>query len=249
LHSNATKQVKICFYMWDAVTRDSIESRQKGIVIIRSFGNIEKIVQLNKSMVTPEVLVFGPIMKRLLMSIPSRIEAIHTSGFIDTPAYRIVSKFLLTTIFWGELTNLRSRVVLGFEGSDLETRYKLNPYGIPIESIPLTDASGIKSKYHNQWIKTRRMLELDENEDEFNVTATAIVECPALNDVVFRTGSRKTPIQNPGNRLYRDMIQSFLKGGKGNKKTIPDAKGKFGTSYHKNPRIKVGSQTRYVSWY
>lgn len=38
----------------------------------------------------------------------------------------------------------------------------------------------------------------------------SIVECPALNDVVFRKGSRVTSIENPGNRFFRDLIRTFL---------------------------------------
>jgi len=104
----------------------------------------------------------------------------------------------------------------------------------------MTDTGSIKVTYHNQWMKTRKILEEHEesklypgqlkdapafmsasamtfkesgNKDAVAAAYAAtgaLVECPAPNDVVFRKGSRLTCTENPGNRFFRDLIRTFL---------------------------------------
>lgn len=114
--------------------------------------------------------------------------------------------------------NLRSRFIMGTDSTDLEFRYRLKSYGISNQSLPMTETESIKCNSHNQWIKIRKIVEkqgeysqhkVGEKGTGGSITNTPI-ECPALNDVVFRKGSRVTCVENPGNRLFRDIIRVFL---------------------------------------
>ena len=98
------------------------------------------------------------------------------------------------------------RFVACLTDSDLETRYQLKSYGIPSQVFPITETASIKCVYHNQWMKTRKRLEEEKDSSE----DTMLVECPGLNDVVFRKGSKVTSMENPGNRIFRDLICTFL---------------------------------------
>ncbi|VEU39634.1 unnamed protein product [Pseudo-nitzschia multistriata] len=230
VHADLLLRDKILFYMWDVVTRDSVESQQKGFVIIRQFGNVglNKNVLFNHSMKQrTNKIDFGEIantMKRLFISIPSRIVALHAT-VPDNHIIRLLGKIILKRIFSGPLCNVGPRFVLGSESSDTKALNRLKSYGIPVDLLPSTETTNsIKSTFHNQWMKTRSMVECgyiehseegrtgdrddrDENREKINGT---FVECPGLNDVVFRKGSRLASLQNPGNRLFRDLIGTVL---------------------------------------
>lgn len=240
----------------DVVTRDSIESQQKGFVIIWLCGDAlkkETIVASrssnNQTCVSMSMSMLSRIdidMCRSIASIPSRIIAVH-APMPDHLGFQLIFKLILTQVYTAN-KRLLSRIIPGGSASGLEFRYKLKTYGIPVHLLPLTDTDSIKCTYLNQWMKTRKLLEehelgLPEQEQDHvmlhsssvgsgphehhleggitkgvGVGAAAfaatvidsIVECPALNDVVFRKGSRVTSIENPGNRFFRDLIRTFL---------------------------------------
>jgi hypothetical protein len=176
----------------------------------------------------------------MISAIPSRIIAVHHSIPNQARGFRLLLKYIVTKIIDDQNSELRSRIVFTPGGSDLETRYRLKTYGIPAQLIPLTDTGSIKCTYHNQWMKTRKILDEHEEsklypgqlkdtpafmsasamtfKDNGNKDAVAaafaaigaLVECPAPNDVVFRKGSRLTCMENPGNRFFRDLIRTFL---------------------------------------
>lgn len=227
---------KIFFYLWDVVTRDSVESQQKGFVMIRLHGNIsnedatssESSSSESTTSANPSFRSVIDNLNRSLSSIPSRLIANH-NRIPNHPGHRLVWKLFVTKVLSGENAGLRPRFIACPSGSDMETKYSLKSYGIPTQLLPLTDTDSIKCTYHTQWMKTRKLLE----EQEFGVwnpprkgasasaTATAtrkaainskytVVECPGLNDVIFRKGSRVTSIENPGNRFFRDLLRTFL---------------------------------------
>lgn len=212
--------------MWDVVTRDSIESQQKGFIIIKLQGHVstDESDYSDDNETTFAVGRSSPItfrsvthnLNRILASIPSRLIALHTR-VPSHPGFRLVLKLLVTQVFRGENISLRSRFLPCDLESDLEVRYQLKSYGVPTQLFPITDTESIKYVYHNQWMKMRKLLEengFDEgNSDKKSKNSSELsilVECPGQNDVIFRKGSRATSVENPGNRFFRDLIQTFL---------------------------------------
>ncbi len=216
-------QDKILLYLWDVVTRDSIESQQRGFVIIRLLSTVsrEDTFPPTESSTADGFRSVVNNFNRILSSIPSRLVAVHTR-VPNHPGHKLVWKLFVTHVFSGENVSLRSRFVASLTSSSMEMIYRLKTYGIPIKTLPLTESNSIKSAYHNQWIKTRKLLE--EQELKLQKTAHAnildpfaaasedckIIECPALNDVVFRQGSKVTSVENPGNRIFQDLLRTFL---------------------------------------
>lgn len=221
-HQDIRARDKLYFYLWDVVTRDSIESQQKGFVIIRLHGDISRedtSPSVENSAAAPPTTSFRSVIKnlnRILSSIPSRLVAVHTR-VPDHPGHQLVWKLFVTQVFTGENVSLRSRFVASFS-SAMEMMYRLKSYGIPIKLLPLTENNSIKFANHNQWMKTRKLLEEEEINSHTNILdhfvtapkSSKIIECPALNDVIFRQGSKVTSSENPGNRIFQDLLGTFL---------------------------------------
>jgi hypothetical protein len=92
-----------------------------------------------------------------------------------------------------------------FEGSgeDTEVQYQLMGYGIPITLLPMTEAGDVKTKPVLQWIKVRKEIENGVRSNEQQLP----IECPGLNDVVFRLGGAY--LSHPGNFFFREIVESF----------------------------------------
>jgi hypothetical protein len=90
-------------------------------------------------------------------------------------------------------------------GRNVEVRYQLLGYGIPVSTIPLTDTGTVKTKHLLQFIKTRRAIE-----DTLSSKNTSqgylkeYIDCPCSRDVVFRNGT--SSLDHPGNVIFREMI-------------------------------------------
>lgn len=199
-------RAKALFYLSDVLTRTDIESQQKGLVVITEAycwsvedsndGRDKRSNTLLKFANPKEGLYYT---KRLMESLANRMVAIHNC-WPDRPAFRIMSKLLTIYGVSGSTQRLRLKFHVGDE---LEMRYRLKSYGIPIELLPITETGSIKMVNHNHWIKTRKHIEqgIDNN-------FVKIVECPGSNDIVFRQGT--SSMENPGNVRCRDLILSLL---------------------------------------
>jgi len=194
-------RAKVLFYLTDVLTRTDIESQQKGIVTISEsycWSTEDSYKRSKTSLRFPNPQEGVHYLKRLFDSMANRMVAIHNC-WPDRPAFRIMSKLL--TIHG--LSQSEQRLRLKFHiGDELEMRYRLKSYGIPIELLPITDSGSIKMINHNYWIKTRKQI---EQGIDTNVT---ILECPGSDDVVFRQGT--SSMENPGNVKCRDLILSLL---------------------------------------
>eukprot|EP00531_Pseudo-nitzschia_arenysensis_P017817 CAMPEP_0116134128 /NCGR_PEP_ID=MMETSP0329-20121206/10482_1 /TAXON_ID=697910 /ORGANISM="Pseudo-nitzschia arenysensis, Strain B593" /LENGTH=585 /DNA_ID=CAMNT_0003628821 /DNA_START=100 /DNA_END=1857 /DNA_ORIENTATION=- len=198
-------RAKAIFYLTDVLTRTDIESQQKGMIATTeaycwsaedSSGGRDKRSKTLLQFPHPKEGLYYT--KRLLESVANRLIAIHNC-WPDRPAFRIISKLL--TIYG--VSGSKQRMRLQFHvGDELEMRYRLKSFGIPIELLPITETGSIKMTNHNHWIKTRKHIEqgIDKN--------IRIIECPGSNDVVFRQGT--SSMENPGNVRCRDLILSFL---------------------------------------
>lgn len=83
--------------------------------------------------------------------------------------------------------------------NEIEMKCILKCYGIPSEYFPLTETGTIKVRNMNIWIRNRYRFETNGFQSQH-----LLVECPCLNDVVFRQG--RTYNGNPGNYIFRECI-------------------------------------------
>jgi hypothetical protein len=107
-----------------------------------------------------------------------------------------------------------------YEGDGTEVHYKLSGYGIPVETLPMDEITGnIKTKNQAQFIAVRRRIEGVEENDGGHVSSSSssssnnnntpcMIECPLLNDVIFRSG--KSYLSHPGNANFRGLIEQYI---------------------------------------
>lgn len=89
-------------------------------------------------------------------------------------------------------------------GEDIENRYKLSGYGIPLDQLPITESGKLKNIHFKKWLQLRKTIESSEMETEKDLGS--IVECPNLNDVVFRPS--QSTMCHPGNVMFRSLVES-----------------------------------------
>lgn len=113
-------------------------------------------------------------------------------------------------------------------GTRTELLYQLMGYGIPIDLLPISQTGNIKKTSLLHWIRLRGMIELQQQQqqmggsivpgfvsgiindstDDDPIDALSAIECPNLNDVIFRTG--KSYMCHPGNVMFRSLIEAKL---------------------------------------
>ena len=227
-----TQQAKAIFYLWDAATRDCAESQKAGsILVMEGYCWEDGIVGSTKFPKDDLELI-----QKIVMSVPSRIVAIH-GCWPDAPVFKFLAKVLALAISSTERLRLRFQV-----GDPMAMRYILKSHGIPVDLLARTESGTIKLGNHIAWMKTRKRLErrqLVQNLQQRSngglskgiVTKNAnlepvwhgvpkrgnnsnqedepvIVECPLMTDIAFRQG---TPYwHNSGNNVFRDMILEYL---------------------------------------
>ena len=106
-------------------------------------------------------------------------------------------------------------------------------YGIPVDTLPLDEQTQtVKTKNQAAFVKVRRKIEAEQHvysssgkyissngavsDDSSekstgsnNTNKSCIIECPSLNDVIFRSG--KSYMSHPGNMMFRGLIEKHLK--------------------------------------
>ncbi len=181
------------------MTRNSVESQQKGIVVV---GDITAKTNRGVDFSSDSYRLLDEV----IQAMPSRIVAIH-SCWPDTSVSRLLKNAQQIRIFFAGLEcSARIRIEIGKE---VELRYKLRGYGIPIHLLPMTETGAIKVKYWNDWIRIRKRLEeASEGKYDDDSALTRVVICPSLTDVVFRQGTPS--MKNPGNVIFRDAMINQL---------------------------------------
>ena len=91
-------------------------------------------------------------------------------------------------------------VCLFAKGEPIELRYIISGYGIPADSLPISNTGNVKTVAHSRLIYALLKKMSKEQDDE-----EVIVEFPRSRDVVFRKGP--TYKNNPGNMYYRELIE------------------------------------------
>lgn len=178
-----------CFlYVVDTASRNSVESQQKGVVWLTDTKGMNCQIQNRVSVVG-----------KFTRAIPTRIAAGH-HYVPNSIAYRLLEKYILALHSAGSVSTrlVRHKFYVGY--TQMEMKYHLQGFGIPVQYIPWTETGSIKTKYWKGWLKSRAMIEAGQGE--------GIVECPGANDVVFRHGQSYK--QFHGNDTLRECIESEL---------------------------------------
>lgn len=85
-------------------------------------------------------------------------------------------------------------------GTEVELKYKLTGYGVPVELLPMSSTGTVKFDNHRDWltvIRTKSTVGEIYRDD--------VVDCPRCNDVVHRKGPSSK--YNIGNNYYRELIE------------------------------------------
>jgi len=117
----------------------------------------------------------------------------------DTPFYAMIRTYVIVMING----NYRGRVKMHV-GQDIENRYQLSGYGIPMDQLPITESGKIKATHFKKWLQLRKNIE--DPSCELRRELELIVECPGLNDVVFRPS--QSTMCHPGNVMFRGLVES-----------------------------------------
>lgn len=180
-------QAKIILYLSWAIGDDDIVTQRKGIVVVVWCDT------KNSSSNLPEQL------RCTMEEMASvRITAIHWCS-PDTPLHRL--RRTVTTARCGDEQRSNFRFHLGVA---VDLHYALHGYGIPSSEIPVTYTGRIKTRPFVQWTRIRRAIESPSNDSE-----DIIVECPQLNDALFRGGKSYTNFA--GNKMLRKMVENYAK--------------------------------------
>ena len=185
------------------VASENIETQRKGVILIVWPGGSGKDWKKRQ---------FPDARARHLVSMRHEVVPIRYAGYHycmpDNRVFRLIRSFAV--LFGGIGSQTKARMKLHI-GEDIELRYKLESYGIPVNFIPVTGTGNIKTNHHKPWMKNRLMIEAEALNYDGTVAARAgwaksIVECPGSNDVVFKPGKRL--MCHPGNILFDELILS-----------------------------------------
>mmetsp|Transcript_34152 Transcript_34152/g.80387 ORF Transcript_34152/g.80387 Transcript_34152/m.80387 type:complete len:501 (-) Transcript_34152:227-1729(-) len=197
---------KIFLYLW-FVTSDNEETQKKGVVLV-SWPRIPE----NRTNIGPYVPPHdGPsYWLKFVDSVPVRICAFHLCKCNHSAVHFL--KLLFFCVGSVMRNNHRIRMKI-HTGDRTEISYQLLGYGIPVDLLPLTDSGKIKTKNFFLWLKVRKALEdsrcVDENaayKPLSRIFCGNNIECPGLNDVIFRSG--KNHMSHPGNVMFQGLIES-----------------------------------------
>lgn len=189
---NTYAKLRVYAYIW-LISSNDAESQRKGIVGI-GIGALQ-LSGANFSSFKMPSKEERSLRQKWYSACPTRICSIHAC-FPDTFFYHFSWKVLALTV--GEKNKRRLKFNMG---RTMEMKYDLMSYGIGDHHIPATETGNIKVKNHLQWIQARKLI------DEKQYTEDSIIECPALNDVVFKQAGKSWRL-HPGDVYFRSLIES-----------------------------------------
>jgi len=255
-------KAKIAMYMMHAAGDQDTVTQKMGVIVVawfdRSFAKLSTSWKIKYKFYTMNC---------------DRITAIHCCS-PDTPHYRIRRSVMVMRSGKENLNKLIFHL-----GEAMEIHYKLQGYGIPFEHVPISWTGKVKVQYLKQWMRIRQAIEqptIDDNSnrssssnnnkhetgnsscsdgscDETSVISSVsqIIECPQLQDVVFRQGTSGT--SNPGNVTFRSLIEKtvmtekylqFQREQKLSQEQQEEQQKSGGNSYHKPPKSKSKTKSQ-----
>eukprot|EP00529_Nitzschia_sp_RCC80_P010799 CAMPEP_0113454234 /NCGR_PEP_ID=MMETSP0014_2-20120614/7759_1 /TAXON_ID=2857 /ORGANISM="Nitzschia sp." /LENGTH=625 /DNA_ID=CAMNT_0000345635 /DNA_START=20 /DNA_END=1897 /DNA_ORIENTATION=- /assembly_acc=CAM_ASM_000159 len=185
LQNKYRTRCRIYVYMFFVAT-DDVDTQRNGVVIIIWPGPEDMKLSSPNRMEHVEG-------NRIFEAVPMRVCSMHFC-FRDTPLYRLIKAGLVMML--GE-QKTRFRLLVG---EDLELRYDIMGYGIPMDLIPITDTGTVKTKNLKDWMKVRKVIEQ-------GIVQPPPIDCPATHDVVFGYGKAFT--MHPGNVMYRGLLEEY----------------------------------------
>lgn len=192
-------RVKVFLYLW-CVASDNEETQKKGAVLVIWPRFPENRVTGSAFIPQSSAPYWW---KNFVDSVPVRICAFHICNPKGGQFFEITFSALGAV-----LTEERIRIKI-HTGDRTEISYHLIGYGIPVDLLPLTDSGNVKTKNLSQWLKVRRAIEDIENIGMNGLPTSFFqnnIECPGLNDVIFRSG--KNHMSHPGNVMFQGIIES-----------------------------------------
>jgi len=206
-------KAKIAMYMLWAAGDNDIVTQQKGVVVLCWFD--ASFATMNRS---------WKIKYKFYTLTCDRITAIHCCS-PDTPHYRLRRAVMVLRCGKENISKLIFHL-----GESMEIHYRLQGYGIPFEYVPISWTGKIKVQYLKQWMRIRHAIEhhiiakhnntnycssnSDGSSDETTTVSYSnsvggdIIECPQLQDVIFRQGT--SGVSHPGNVTFRSLIESIV---------------------------------------
>jgi hypothetical protein len=179
------------------IATQDVETQQKGLVGLMFPGDnaTETLLRL------PDIQTINDTI-RMQKSCPFRYAAAHAC-FPDAPIFQVLRAVIATA----STDDFRVRMRLSF-GTNMEIRYQLLGYGIPVSTIQLTNTGTVKTKHLLHWIKARQAIEEDLSLGNIsNIYPKEFIDCPMSKDVVFRTGTASLALS--GNIIFRGLIAQY----------------------------------------
>jgi len=246
---------RVVFFLLDSCTRDCPQSQRAGTVVV---------VELHRLGGLPSAELFSRRalvhMARNLRSVPTRLVTQHIC-LPDSLGARVLANLFVTQGYGNAASK---KTLLFHEGTELETRYKVRSFGVPVHLFPLTKTGNVKLVSFHQWIKVRVLLEGRDREREqlqqqaqarqqqaqTNANANAnthvtIVECPCVNDVVFRRGTPSW--DNPGNAAFRGLMLDHFRR-KAERQRLRDNNGDTATNANANANTNAKEDQIFCDW-
>ena len=205
LYKQQQQKIKAYFYFWMVASND-VETQQKGVVFL-VYPTISKkdggsgsskgatISQMMLPNQTDRILH-----KKCNEAAPIRIAAVHFC-LPNTPFFHLLRSVMTMTLPVSYRNRLKFHV-----GEGIELQYILKGFGIPTENLPITDTGNIKTTYLKQWLRVRKVIEVEMTPSGQSTKTLSIIECPRSVDVIFRPGT--SMLCHPGNVTFRGLVES-----------------------------------------
>ena len=187
--------MKAIYYL-DWVLTDDVETQRKGVVGVLWCPSHIISSSLTQFRPGPKDHIKGP---KYYKGVPARTVAIHVC-LPNQPIFHLIWAVMAVCV------GQERKRFIRHSGEGIEVQYRLHGYGIPVDLLPITETGNIKTKNHQQWLKVRRMIEREGKSTDDDESNDNIVECPRLNDVIFRVGD--SYMHHPGNVMFRGLIES-----------------------------------------
>lgn len=205
MHIDFPLTTRLIFYFM-TVASESVETQRKGIVKVVYPTNTSAFTT---SLPSPSE---RQLATKMNAAIPMRLIAFHICS-PDTLFFKFLRAMVIITKHGNGKFRVRTHT-----GSWTEWQYALMGYGIPIDLLPVSPTGNVKTLMLQQWIRVRQMVESphglqnemisSDSDDSSSMVSDSAIECPNLNDVVFRPG--KSYMCHPGNVMFRSLIESKI---------------------------------------
>jgi len=194
-HLGSILRSKILTYLHWVISAD-IETQRKGVVFVGWIFDEDEDKNW-ELMIRPTLQNNDVTPSQSFDALPVRLASFQHYFPQDTPFFRSLAALYAFTM---EARHRKFYKV--FFGKQMELRYKLSGFGVPVEMLPVSHTGTVKTASHSSWINVQRTQLLNQE----NCDGIEIVECPRSEDVVFKKGAGSR--YHPGNLYFRALVES-----------------------------------------